>query len=926
MSELTPERWTLVESLYDTASTLPEAERDAYLERHCPDEEIREMIESLMGGGDSRLEAIVGSFAAQLAEDEDPDERLLGTQIGPWRIESILGRGGMGAVYLGVRTDGAFQHKVAIKLIRRGAGSTATLRRFRQERQILASLQHPNIARLLDGGALDDGTPYLVMEYVEGKALTIWCREHHATIDERLSLFQQVCAAVDYAHRNLIVHRDLKPGNILVMRDGTPKLLDFGIAKLIDPTAASDSPATMTGVHMLTPEYASPEQVRGEVIGTASDVYSLGCVLYELLSGTRPYHVPDLSPATVARLVCDTQPAKPSAIAKEPKLRRQLAGDLDNIILMALRKEPERRYHSAAELADDLARHRTGHPVRARRESFGYRAGKFIGRNRYALPVATLAILGLLATTGIAVYQARRADRRFQQVRSLANSFLFEFHDKIANLPGSTEARELIVKKALEYLATLSAEAGSDVALKLELAEAYRKVGVVQGSAGEASLGHTQQAWVSYQKARTILESLERTGHTSDRLFAALSSLYLSIGSELSSGRDAEGSLRAYQQALAAIQRTSPGFSGREQQIRAAWYWIATAEDRLGNLNDAIGHYAAAIAGRRTAPDATAQLLLGRAYDRLGQDQQHNGDVNAAAENLRSALAIEEGLLQADPRNTVYHSDVFWICEALGNTNAAADWPGLGDSVAALTYYRRGLSIAREMVTADPNNATAKRTVAAALDNIGDALRDSNPAESARSYHEMISIIDTLLELDPNHSIFRRMRVLGLVSLAYPSIRLGRFDEVRRDLAEALRTLDELTAKDPRRAYLQADRVQAYVMGGDLEIASHNVRAAEEKYRHAVELGEKAATDHPILERLAYLSICYERLGSLYRRESKWQEARGWYSKSLRIWTEWSQHGVSSVFDVRRRASAAKAVAECDSRLTKGVAKEQSPR
>ncbi len=926
MPQLTPERWTLVESLYDTASTLPEAERDAYLAQQCPDREIRDMIDTLMEGGEPGLEGIVGSVAMQLAEDGDPDERRIGSQIGSWRVESILGRGGMGAVYLGVRTDGAFQHKVAIKLIRCGADTVATLRRFRQERQILASLQHPNIARLLDGGALDDGTPYLVMEYVEGKPLTAWCGERQATIEERLALFEQVCAGVDYAHRNLIVHRDLKPGNILVTPEGVPKLLDFGIAKLIDPAAAGDSAATITGVHMLTPEYASPEQVRGEAIGTASDVYTLGCVLYELLSGSRPYEAGELPAVAVARMVCETQPAKPSARVQEPKLRRQLAGDLDNIVQMAMRKEPERRYRSAADFSEDLARHRSGHPVRARRDSFGYRAGKFIGRNKFALAAATMAVTGLLATTGIAVYQARRADRRFQQVRNLADSFLFEFHDKIANIPGSTEARELVVKKALEYLATLSAEAGSDVGLKLELAEAYRKVGNVQGSAGDASLGHTKQAWDSYQKSRTILEALERNGDTSDRLYAALSRLYLNIGAELSSGGNAEACLQAYQQALAAIQRTSAGFAGREQQIRLSQYWIATAEDRLGNVKDAIRDYRAAIGGQRTAPDAAAQLQLARAYHRLGQDLQHNGDVNEAAENLRTALSIEEGLLRDNPRNTAYQSEVFWISETLGNTYAAADWPGLGDAATALTYYRAGLAMAREMAAADPKNATAQRTVAAALDNIGDALRDSNPAESAKAYEEMLSIMDGLLKVDPNHSTYRRMRVLGLVSLAYPAMRLGRLDQVRRDLAEALHILDESAAKDPRRALLQSDRVQAYVMLGDLELRSRNLRAAEGDYRTAADLGERVAADHPFLERLAYLSICYERLGAFYRSQGKWREARDWYVKSLQIWTDWNKHGVSSVFDARRRTEVAKALAECDRALGEDLAKSQGPR
>ena len=313
----------------------------------------------------------------------------------------------MGVVYLAVRADDHYQKRVAIKLVQHGLYTGAILHRFRTERQILASLDHPNIARLLDGGTTTDGRPYLVMEYVEGLPIDVYCDRHKLSISERLRLFRTVCAAVHYAHQNLVIHRDLKPSNILVSTDGVPKLLDFGIAKLLNPELSAPSLVfTESGLQLLTPEYASPEQVRGEPLTTASDVYALGVLLYELLTGHQPYRLTSRRRQDLERVICEVDPLKPStAISRSDadtetdgtgqrtpatvsqtregqpeKLRRRLTGDLDNIVLMALRKEPQRRYGSAEHLAEDLRRHLEGLPVMARPQTFGYRSAKFIRR------------------------------------------------------------------------------------------------------------------------------------------------------------------------------------------------------------------------------------------------------------------------------------------------------------------------------------------------------------------------------------------------------------------------------------------------------------------------------------------------------------------------------------------------------------------
>ena len=446
----------------------------------------------------------------------------------------------MGTVYLAVRDDDAFERRVAIKVLRRGMDTDAIVQRFRHERQILASLDHPCIAHLLDGGSTPDGLPFFAMEYIEGLPITEYCEAHRLDTTARLQLFRKVCSAIQYAHQNLIIHRDIKPANVLVTADGTPKLLDFGIAKLLNPEPGAQMPHTVAGLHLMTPEYASPEQVRGEPVTTAADVYSLGVLLYELLTGRRPYHLASRAPAEIARVVCESVPARPStAVTTRPdarafddvatgehgdtaptrisaaaprsveveRLRRRLVGDLDNIVLKALSKEPQRRYGSADRFSEDVRRHLAGLPVSARKDTLRYRAAKFVGRNRVAVAAAATAIVALVAGVIGTTWQARvaraerqQAEQRFDDVRRLANALLFDVHDRIQDLPGSTPARELLVTRALEYLDKLARDAGSRADLRSELAAAYLKVGDVQGRPLVPNLGDTSGALESYRR------------------------------------------------------------------------------------------------------------------------------------------------------------------------------------------------------------------------------------------------------------------------------------------------------------------------------------------------------------------------------------------------------------------------------------------
>jgi serine/threonine protein kinase/tetratricopeptide (TPR) repeat protein len=441
---MTPEKWKRVKEIFHTAVDLPDDAVDAFVVSESGDDqtvlaEVRSLLES-HSESDSVLEAPALAAISKLIEDTAMPSRV-GQIVGAYRLESEIGRGGMGAVYLASRADRAFDKKVAIKLIKRGLDTDEIVRRFRHERQILAGLEHPNITRLLDGGSTDDGLPFLVMDFVDGNPVNRFADEHKLSVRERLELFLRICSAVSHAHQSLVIHRDLKPSNILVATDGVPKLLDFGIAKLTAADGADHTlDKTANAFQALTPEYASPEQVMGQPVTTASDIYSLGVILYELLTGHKPYSFRSRTADEVGRVLSDTLPTKPSSICRMHGLKvetynpqaaiRTLQGDLDNIVLMAMRREPERRYRSVEQFAADITRYLEGRPVIAREDTFGYRASKFVTRNKAGVAagvgIAASLIGGLIAASRQARIAARQRDRARREARKAekVNAFL----------------------------------------------------------------------------------------------------------------------------------------------------------------------------------------------------------------------------------------------------------------------------------------------------------------------------------------------------------------------------------------------------------------------------------------------------------------------------------------------------------------------
>jgi serine/threonine-protein kinase len=492
MPRISSEHWQRVQRTLDTALALEPRAVSAYLDEACSDDEtVRREVERMLAAcaeADHFLESPPSRLAAELLAELPV---LEGRRIGPYVITSRIGRGGMGVVYLAERDDGQFRQRVALKLVPRGLETEHALRRFLDERQILASLNHPGIARLLDGGITTDGVPYFAMEYVEGTPIDRYCAERALDIDSRLELFALVCDAVQYAHQNLVVHRDIKPSNILVTDPdaahdaGRPKLLDFGIAKLLDESGPRDS--TGTGARWLTPRYASPEQILGAPVTTMSDGYALGVLLYELLTGVSPYPREADTPSALEQAVCETDPPRPSSAVSDPRVARRLRGDLDTIVLTAMQKEPSRRYASAGALAEDIRRHLTGKPVRARPDTLRYRAAKWVRRHRVGAVVAVALILslivGILGTAWQASIASRERDRARQQAATAARASellveMFRLSDPDVTRGATITAREVLDRGARHVEQDFASDPPLQAALLAELGKIYQNLGL----------------------------------------------------------------------------------------------------------------------------------------------------------------------------------------------------------------------------------------------------------------------------------------------------------------------------------------------------------------------------------------------------------------------------------------------------------------
>ena len=871
---LNPERWQQVKELLATALEMDPAARTAYLDRACAnDPPLRSDLDRYLAA-DQEAGAEFLNTPAKAIEIMDGSEEnaspRVGRRVGPYQIVEEIGAGGMGEVYRAFRADDQYRKQVAIKLVRAGQDSSFVVSRFKNERQILASLDHPNIARLHDGGTTEDGLPYFVMELIEGQPIDQYCASTNCRSPERLKLFLQVCSAVQYAHQRLIIHRDIKPGNILVASDGTPKLLDFGIAKILDPEAVTGQiEATLTVFRILTPGYASPEQVKGEPITTASDVYSLGVVLYELLTGQHPYRGPSSTPQEIARAVCEVEPERPStavrrmestgerrdsqgpsaatnildsSVERRGKLRRGnlLRGDLDNIVLMALRKDPQRRYASVEQFAEDIRRHLGSLPVLARKDTIGYRASKFVTRHKAGVTAAVVVVVIVLAAMAITVRQARiarveraRAERRFNDVRKLANSLMFEIHDSIQNMPGATATRKLLLERALEYLDSLAKEASGDVSLQRELAAAYLRIGSLQGSTVEASLGQTNDALASFKKAVAIREAVAKAdpGNVSDQLNLAIARHSLA---RMLDSAGQPGAREQADQALAITERLAA----------------------LGNTSVELGHERSIV------------------YELVSDLQIGSGDQTGAMDSIKKSLAIALDLFKANPQDRkVKHG------AAMGSAKVGIALSQMGSRTEALPFFRSGLDLF-ESLAKDQNDARSRRELAVAnYFYSGTLMMNGDIAGALAATQRAVAIIDPMAEADPQNATLQLDRAGGYRAVGTDLVLMGRYAEGEVMLRHAIQIFEDALVHNP------ADQQAPHYIGmgeiclGEALAKTGKTQAALESYQKGIARLSRPGDDDP--DDRSDAATGQVRLGKALTSLGRMQEATTSYRKAL---------------------------------------------
>jgi serine/threonine-protein kinase len=830
---MTPEQWARVQELFHGALELPVEARAAWLDAQTDDPALRTDVRALLradaGAGDRIISDAIAN-AADTLHEAIRTAPALGARIGPYRLLEEIGQGGMGTVYLAERADDEYRSRVAIKFVRGHFATPDLARRLLAERQILADLTHPNIAWLLDGGTTDDGTPYLVMEFIDGEPMDVWCDRAKLGLSGRIALFRQVCEAVRYAHAGLVVHRDVKPSNILVTRDGTPKLVDFGIAKLLAGEGATDATGTL---RMLTPAYAAPEQVRGERITVATDVYALGGVLYRLLTGSPPHDTAGVGSAEVERRITEVDARLASDAARSAGLpwHRRLQGDLDTILRTALQKDPARRYASVERLVDDLKRHADGRPVSAQPDTMGYRVGKFVRRNRSALLVGAAAFLtaaGFLAWHGMRITDERNLARaeaaRAREVTRFLRE-LFEVSSPSVSRGESVTARELLDSGAVRIATQLGNQPDVQATLMRTIGDVYARLGLHSAAGPLLARAHAQHREVLGDDA--IETSISQLAHA----------VWLMDAGDLDAARP------HFEAVLATRQARLPA---NDELVGEAHHQLAYLLESQGDFEGAERHFRAALASARTATPANPARVADAAT-RLGRLLRQLDRYDEAEPLLREGLAGQRRVLGD------LHPDV-----AGAARNLASLLRDLGQYEAADTLYREAIATRRQLFGETHREvANALNSYASLLDLWGKPdsaiataraaltileLPDNASAQSlAAATHNLGTLEHSRGRFDEAIALFTRTMALqaeatepGHHTTAFPRVALANvyLDQDRPDLAESL--LREAVAI--RRAALPAGHRQTAQALGDLG----RTLLAQDRADEAIPLFEEA--------------------------------------------------------------------------------------
>jgi tetratricopeptide (TPR) repeat protein/predicted Ser/Thr protein kinase len=881
-----------IQELFHELADLRPADRDRYFGEHEVDVETRQEVEALLAfdsGASSFLERDVSVAASRALPQLDGK----GWRAGPYRLLDIIGRGGMGAVYLAERVDGEVTQHVAVKLLPPGAGESQR-ERFLQERQILASLVHPNIARMLDAGHLASGQPFLAMEYVAGKQIDVFAAG--LSVRQKVPLFLKVCAAASYLHRNLVVHRDLKPSNILVTSDGEPKLLDFGIAKILD--VATDT--TMTSMRMLTPDYASPEQVMGGRVTTATDIYSLGAVLYLLLTGKPAHEFEDHTAEAIARTVTSREVTRPSHWAPE------LKGDLESILLKALRKDPLERYGTVEQLADDLEAFLDLRTVRARSGNAWYRARKFV--RRYWAPMTAGAVV--IASLSVGLYVANRqrlvAERRFSQLRQLAHQVLFDLYGTINSLPGAIAAQTKLVDTATQYLAGLNADTMRDKQLAQETAESYIQLARLQGVPTWNNLGRYADAVDNLRKAESLLDPIVAADPTNRY------AIYLSANAahDRAIAADAAGQP---EQMIAGASKVRERFDQlarlgdlTRKEINGATYIYASLAEHYVHAHlfqDAVLCARAGIEISRT--DSTIAGPRAETFSELASALKYSGDFPGALEAIRAARSEWEKYRRfetdlPDRYNALYaRASLSTIRTHEGLLLAEDGGVDLNRPREAAVLFREAFDAEEEDASKEPKFYLSRDQVAESGLYLGNVLSRTSPKEALEVYdHSLMRIREVPSDIDA-----RRQEASLLAASSYAARRLHRKGDARDRINAAFRLLRD--TKD----------YPAEIIKPGSE-ADHAVRALADHYAETGEPNQAIETYRDLRTRImksnldsqndllyaAQISGLDSALAAVLRRVGRTDDASSLDQNRMELWRHWDRKLPNNPFVERQIA------------------------